>query len=149
MNVGANANLILNYKERVQPSSADLDRLGLLNTPVKWRGRGQIGAYWRGASATLFANYTGPFVNDQARDANNVVIPNQKVPSYTTFDLNLGYATDFAGRSSPFKSLRFSLTVQNLFNDRPPLVYQAEKLIADAHGIPFGRTAAFQITAGF
>ena len=97
----------------------------------------------------MFANYTGPFVNNQARDAINAILPNEKVPSYTTFDLNLGYSTDFAKRTSPLKNLRFSITIQNLFNDKPPLVRQAEKVIADAHGIPFGRTAAFQITAGF
>lgn len=150
LNIGASANVILNFKERVIDDSVQLSTLGLLSArSVKWRGRGNIGAYWRGASATLFANYTGPFTNDQARNPINAVLPNERVPSYTTFDLNLGYSTDFAKRKSPLKSLRFSLTIQNLFNDTPPLVRQSEKVIADAHGIPFGRTAAFQITAGF
>lgn len=70
------------------------------------------------------------------------------MPSYTTFDLKLGCSTEFAGSKSPMKSLHFSLTIQNLFNDVPPVLRQSEKVISNIHGIPFGRTAAFLITAG-
>jgi iron complex outermembrane receptor protein len=148
LSVAANANLILNYNEQVKSDLAEQDRLGLLGTPVKWRGRGNVSANWRGMSATVFANYTGGFVNDQARDARNAVAPNQKVPAYTTFDLNLGYTTGPRTQSA-LKNLRYSLTVQNLFDDYPPLVFQQDRVIADVHGIPFGRTFAFQLTAGF
>lgn len=149
LSASATANVILNYKERVAANGPEQNVLGLLKYPLKWRGRGSLSAFWRGASATMFANYTGSFTNNEARGPLNQILPNQKVPSYTTFDLNLGYTTDFAGRNSPLKNLRYSMTVQNLFNDYPPLVFQSNRVIADQHGIPFGRTFAFQITAGF
>jgi iron complex outermembrane receptor protein len=150
INAAAAVNVILNYDEQVKPDVAPTSRLGFLGTPVKWRGRGNLGVNWRGASATLFANYTGSFINDQARSAPlGSIAPNQKVPSYTTFDLNLGYGTNFEGRRSPISTLRYSVTIQNLFNDYPPRVFQSDRVIADVHGVPYGRTVAFQITAGF
>lgn len=149
-------NLVLGNKEQPLAGEPFVERLNSYGTPVRWRGRGNIGLAWRGANATLFGNYYGSYTNDQAVNSVGGAAPPQKVPSYTTFDLNLGYATDLAGRErGVLKGLRGSFTVTNLFDRLPPLVINANSagggssLYNPNGGLPFGRRYTFQITASF
>lgn len=150
------ANLLLSNREQALAGQPFVDRINTFSTPVRWRGRGNVGFTWRGVNATLFANYYGSYMNDQAVNSIGGTIPPQKVPSYTTFDLNLGYSTSFEGRAiGLLKGLRGSFTLTNLFDRLPPLVINANSagggssLYNVSGGMPFGRRYTFQLTGSF
>lgn len=151
INASVNANIILRNDETAGPGSPTESRLNLLNTPVKWRGRASLGGSYRGFTTTLFANYLGSFTNDDNREPvfGQRTTP-VKIPSYTTFDLNLGYATQFEGREKSFlKGLRGSVTIINLFDKDPQTVVHNFGTYFAGRGTPFGRTVSLQVTGSF
>lgn len=158
LNAGATVNVVLNNDEVVGPGAPSVSRLGKLGdppNPLKWRGRANVGATYRGFTGTLFGNYAGSFINDQNLDViTNLntpnVTPDVKIPAYTTFDLNLGYSTDFEGRESGFlKGFRASVTVLNLFDRDPQRVLNKEGYFLPGRSNPFGRTVSVQLTGSF
>src|SRR3546814_8757253 len=83
---------------------------GTLYNPAEINGR--IGGVWNrdGFSAAAFANYTSGVTN---------TVNGERTSSFTTFDATLRYAT--GGRGSAWAGLEFALSVQNLFDQPPPL----------------------------
>jgi len=146
----AAASWTISNKEQVAKGQPFTDRLGFYNTPIEWRGRGSFGLFWRGISGNLFLNYTGAYTNDLAVDNRNNTIAPQKVGSWTTVDLTLGYGTEF---KSPvlgvLKGLRASLTLQNAFDRDPPVVITSQGAFNGAYSNPFGRTYTAQLTLNF
>ncbi len=146
----ASVNKVLNNDQQVKPGDPFIDRTGFYSSPIEWRGRGSIGVNYRGFNAMLFANYTGSYTNDQAVDRLGQAVLPVRIDSYTTFDLNIGYSTEFAGRDRSFmKSLRGSLNFQNVTDKAPRLVYTNNAVFNGAYSNPFGRTVTFQLSAGF
>ena len=146
----ASVNKVLSNAQQVKPGDPFTDRTGFYSSPIEWRGRGSLGLNYHGFNAMLFANYTGSYTNDQAVNALNQSIAPVRIASYTTFDLNLGYTTDFAGRSRSFmKSFRASVNVQNLTDRAPRLVYTSGSVFNPAYSNPFGRTVTLELSAGF
>jgi iron complex outermembrane recepter protein len=145
------ANVILRYVENVGPGTPTQSRLSTTSGPLKWRGRASVGATYRGFTTTLFGNYLGGFTNDENRSpATGALITPVELPSYTTFDLNLGYATTFEGREKGvLKGLRGSVTVLNLFDRDPQSVVTGFGSYLAGRGSPFGRTVSFQLTGSF
>ena len=120
--------------------------LGLINNLIPWRGRGNLG--WREGplSATLFVNYVGSYLNNTPIPGR----PNQQVPSWTTFDLTLGY--DFGRLSNPgiLKGSAISLSALNLFDRDPPLVFDSIGDQFDANNAnPFGRIIQLNVVKKF
>ncbi|MEI4507317.1 TonB-dependent receptor [Sphingopyxis sp. CCNWLW253] len=152
LNATASANVILRNDESIGPGAPVESRINLINTPIKWRGRAGVGAAYRGFTTTLFANYLGSFTNDDNRDpvfGQKTPIP-VKIPSYTTFDLNLGYSTDFKGRDAGIlKGLRGSITILNLFDKDPQTVVNGFGSYYAGRGTPFGRSVSLQVTGSF
>lgn len=152
LNVGAAANVILHNKETVGPGAPTITRLNTQNSPIKWRGRGNLTAMYRGFSTTLFANYQGAWTNTEHQTAPQTPFVQLKIPAYTTFDLNLTYSTDFEGRANRlFKGLRASITIQNLFDRDPQTVVGGTggtSYVAGRSSL-WGRTMSFQITGSF
>ena len=150
VNASAAASWTISDKEQVAKGQPFTDRLGFYNTPIEWRGRGSLGLLWHGISGNLFVNYTGSYTNDLAVDNRNNTIAPQKVGSWTTVDLTLGYGTAF---TSPVlgvvKGLRASLTLQNLFDRDPPIVITSQGAFNGAYSNPFGRTYSAQLTLNF
>lgn len=143
-------NTVLANKQQVNPDDPFIDRLGYYSSPIKWRGRGSIGVNYKGWNAMLFANYTGGYVNDQAVNDRAESIEPVDVGGYTTFDLNLGYNTDMAGRDRSFmRSFRASVNIQNLTDKSPRLVYTSGSVFNPAYSNPFGRTVTMQMSIGF
>ncbi len=64
LNASVSASVVFHNKEQVIITEDFVDRLGYYSTPIKWRGRGSLGANYEGFSANLFANYTGSYIND-------------------------------------------------------------------------------------
>ncbi|MGC1546923.1 MAG: TonB-dependent receptor, partial [Rhodanobacter sp.] len=88
------------------------DLSGTLFNPAKFNGR--FGAVWQrgGFSASGFVNYTEGVLNPLAP----VV---EKMSSFTTFDTTFVYQSH-AGHAA-FAGITISLSVQNLFNRKPPI----------------------------
>lgn len=146
----ASVNKVLSNEQQVNPGDPFIDRTGFYSSPIEWRGRGSIGINQHNFSAMLFANYTGSYTNDQAVNALGQNITPVRVDAYTTFDLNLGYTTDFSGRDrSLMKNLRFSINLQNVTDKAPRLVYTSGSAFNPAYSNPFGRTFTIQMSAGF
>jgi iron complex outermembrane receptor protein len=148
----AAANVILSNNERVDAGAPTVSRINTQSTPVRWRGRGSVGAAWNGFSSSLFLNYIGPITNTGFRSSLDprVAPTNRSVPSYTTFDLNLSYGTDFAGRSAGvLKGLRGSVTILNLFDRDPQVIDDGFNSYIAGRSPLWGRTVSFQITGSF
>lgn len=146
----AAVNKVLSNEQQVNPGDPFIDRTGFYSSPIEWRGRGSIGVNYHSFSAMLFANYTGSYTNDQAVNALGQNINPVRIDSYTTFDLNIGYNTDFHGRDRSFmKSFRASINVQNVTNKAPRLVYTSASVFNPAYSNPFGSTFTIQLSAGF
>lgn len=146
----ASVNKLLSNKQQVNQGDPFIDRMGFYSSPVEWRGRGSIGVNYRDFNAMLFANYTGSYTNDQAVNGLGQNVNPVRVDSYTTFDLNLGYGTNFDGRNRSFmKSFRASINLQNVTNKAPRLAYTTNGVFNPAYSNPFGRTVTMQISAGF
>jgi len=146
----ASVNRVLSNKQQVNPGDPFIDRTGFYNSPIEWRGRGSIGVNYHGVNAMLFANYTGSYTNDQAVDNRGAAIAPVHIDPYTTFDLNIGYNTNFDGRDRSFmKSMRMSLNIQNVTNKAPRLAFTAGSVFNAAYSNPFGRTFTVQLSTGF
>jgi len=150
VNASAAASWTISDKEQVAKGQPFTDRLGFYNTPIEWRGRGSFGMLWHGISGNLFVNYTGSYTNDLAVDNRNNTIAPQKVGSWTTFDVTLGYGTQFKSPAmGVLKGLRVSLTLQNLFDRDPPIVITSQGTFNPAYSSAFGRTYTAQLTLNF
>lgn len=147
----AAANVILRHDETVGPGAPTISTLNRTNGPLKWRGRASIGAAYRGFTGTLFGNYLGAFTNDDNRDTTTGALTTPvKISAYTTFDLNLGYSTNFQGREAGvLKGLRGSVTILNLFDRDPQVVSNGFGAFLAGRGSPFGRSVSFQLTGSF
>lgn len=145
----ASVNKVFHNREQVSAGQAFVERLGYYNTAIAWRGRGTLGVFWHGFSANLFANYTGSYINDRAIDSSGNAVAAQKVDTYTTFDLNLGYSTEFAGRRSFMKAFRASVNFQNVTDKAPPIVLTSGSVFNGAYSNPFGRTVTVQLSTSF
>lgn len=142
--VGANATYFLGYKAAPAPTAPLVDQLSNILYPVRFQGRANLG--WdRGAfNAIGYLNFTGKYKN-------NLVTPAERVGSYATIDLHVGYKIENLG---PAKGLRLGLDVANLFDRDPPFVNIAPST-SGAGGYdgtlasPIGRTISLSLTADF
>ncbi|MBO9725481.1 MAG: TonB-dependent receptor [Novosphingobium sp.] len=102
----------LKYKttELGQPT---FNRLNTIYNPPKLRGRAMLTWEKDGFSSQLTANYTNSYTN-------NLSTLVTRVPSYTTFDLDLGYAFGEGGGLT--SNMRIGLNARNMFDRKPPLV---------------------------
>ena len=106
--------------------------------PVQMRIRG--GGDWTNGryGASLIANYVDAYDND-------IVVPNERIDSWLTFDLQLSFQA-----GTPERRFALSLSVQNLLNEDPPgfnfppgtayLNYDA------ANASPMGRFVSVQVS---
>jgi outer membrane receptor protein involved in Fe transport len=144
LRLGANATHIISYKQQGSASSSVMDAVDVPGQPVDWRGRAYGGLSNGPFTGTLSVNYVDDYTNPLAPAGQ------QKIDSWTTFDLNLTYELD---RLGPFQKSRFSLSVQNLFDEDPPhldpgagsnIIYPVGFDPANAN--PLGRFIVFGLT---
>lgn len=154
-NLGLSAAHILRNAEATVAGTPLVKRLDTVGDPISWRGRGSV-TYNRGPfTASLFGNYVGSYVNDLPITLSGAAapLPQSKVPSWTTFDLNLTLAYPQGDeRWSFMRGVRFSLSVTNLFDKEPPIVLSTasgnSSIDLFAHN-PFGRSLQLSLIKAF
>jgi outer membrane receptor protein involved in Fe transport len=116
----------LDSSQQISAAQGPYDLAGTLFNPPKLSGR--FGAVWdrRGMSAALFVNYRGG-VKDLVRG--------ETTDSFTTVDAAFRYDTNRKG--SLLSGLSFALSVQNLFDEAPPLYRPST---AAAFAVPYDST---------
>ncbi|MGN7929314.1 TonB-dependent receptor domain-containing protein [Sphingopyxis sp. 22461] len=141
LDVGVSGTHIFSIIKQLSPGSASSDFVGLYASPVKWRMRGRLGWSRDGFAVSTFVNYTDGY-------RNQVVVPNERVSSWTTVDLTLlqrigGNADDATGGG-----LQLGLAIQNLFDRDPPYVHNKSQTSALGYdpekASPLGRMISLQ-----
>ena len=131
--------LLFHYKVAVTALAAEIDQKGNINYPVDFRFRASAGWARNGLSAEVTANYVNGYTN-------NLLTPIQKIHSWTTFDLHLGY--DFQQESGPFKGLGLSIDGTNIFDRDPPFV-DIQGGYDPGEASALGRFVTFTVTKKF
>lgn len=124
---------------RLVEAAAPNNVVGTLGNPVKLRLRGQAGLSIGAIDASFGVNHSGSY-------RNRMVIPEERVASFTTVDVQFGARI---GRIAPGgRSLRLALSLNNIFDSDPP--YARFQTIGSAvaydpeQASPIGRTLALQ-----
>ena len=121
--------------------------LGNIGNLIKWRGRGSAAWSRNALSASLFMNYVGHYLNNTPLTGHPVA----EVPSWITFDVNLGYdfGQAFSG-SSALSGTRLSVSAQNVFDRDPPVVLLGGGGQFDANNANvYGRMMSVQLSKKF
>jgi iron complex outermembrane recepter protein len=133
-------------------SAAAAPTTSIVNTfgePMRWKGRAGVSWANYGFSAALNINYSNSY-------SDNLAIPAARIGSWTTGDLYLGYAVPPS--DGLLQNLRFSLTVQNILDAKPPTaLIPPGDVLPGQNPIPFdpvnaspmGRVIALQVTKDF
>jgi iron complex outermembrane receptor protein len=107
-----------------------LDRIG-------WQisRRSNVRLNWANAdwSAALTARIEGSYLNDQTPSG----LPDQRVGSWTTYDLMLRYRTPQV--SGPWSGISLALGAQNVTDKDPPIVLNGNEAFDENVHNPFGR----------
>lgn len=131
--LAAQASYVLDFDQQVTPTSAPVERAGVLNFPVRFRGRAT--ADWTRGSVTLgaAANYTGRY-----RD-----LAGQRIGDQLTFDLQARWTPE----GGALEGTEVLLNLRNLFDKAPPFYDNPQGTAYDgALGDPIGRFVSLQIT---
>jgi iron complex outermembrane receptor protein len=139
---GLTANYILTYKQQFTPSTPLVDGLlNTLNNPMRLRARADFGWGGQDARINLFANFTNAYTN-------TTLASNPKVASSTTWDMSAQYDIGKMLGAS-FRNLRASLSVQNIFDRKPPYVQNATLAFDPQNFSAIGRLASFTLETRF
>lgn len=84
-----------------------------IDNPLRSRIRGMAAWSHNGFHANAFVNHSNSYTN-------NLIATPERVGSWTTVDLDLGYS--FSGTENLLDGVRLSLSVENLFDKQPPYV---------------------------
>lgn len=138
--LAANVTRIFEYRQQASQSAAVLTAVGVPGRSPHWRGRTSAALTAGDFNAALGVNYTGSYPNVW-------VAGSPEVGSWVTTDLNLTYS--FGDKSGS----RLSLSVQNLFDEDPPLLVMGSgNTIAvpvgfdPANANPLGRVVSISLT---
>jgi outer membrane receptor protein involved in Fe transport len=125
-----------------EAQTADQPLTSLLNTenePINLRLRASTAWRYRNWSTLLAANFTNSY-----RDTAS--IPQRRVDSWTTFDLQLRY--DFSDDASSWlRGMSVELNARNLFNVDPPFLNNQVTYIGydQENADPYGRLLSLQL----
>ena len=149
--VGAALTKILKLKRQLSPVSGMVDVLDTIQFPVSMRLRSALGWQRAGWTVNLFANTTGGYTNNAPITLAGVVQPVSKVPSWTTFDISVGYETGKSAVHSMLDNLRISLSAQNVTDKSPPLVLSSASTFAfdGQNANPYGRVLSLSVAKEF
>ncbi len=140
LSLDANATIIDRIDQAITPDAPTVDIVGTIGAPVRSRVRGSV--IWARDELTL-----GGFINRTAGYENNAVAPAQKVASWTTVDLTIGY--DFGDRSGLLNRVRVQLAATNVFDRPPPYVQFSNGLFGLGYNPeasdPLGRVVSLQL----
>ncbi len=138
---GFTANQQLKLDQQILAGSAFQDRLGTQDAP-KWKTRVNFGYNYGGFSAALFYNYQGSYTNTAS-----VIVPNQKVEAFKTFDLTAAY--EFSDVGVGFvKGVTLQGRVVNLTDQDPPF-FDAADGYNGTYASPYPRSFDLTLRAKF
>ncbi|MBX7481680.1 TonB-dependent receptor plug domain-containing protein [Qipengyuania qiaonensis] len=129
----------LDSAQRVTPTLPDVQLSGTVYNPPRYRARGSLRYQSGPLTANAAVNYTGGFTDERSVGGGTVS------PS-ATVDLGLRYALIRSETRDP--GLELALTVQNVFNDEPPIITQSapSNVPYDSTNFsPVGRFIAFGV----
>ena len=135
--------------ERIKPAvfTPLFDVANTIGEPTRWKLRGNIGWAANGFESRISVNYINAYEN-------TLFAPYETIGSWTTTDIYASYDTG-ATESALLRSLKISLSVQNVMARRPPTVQiPAGDLLPGRNAIPFdganaspvGRVVSLQFT---
>ncbi len=131
--LGANGSYTLRYDQQVTPTSPGMDRVGIVNFPVRFRGRATADWTRDRLTAVVALNYTSAY-----RDPLGVDIGDQP-----TLDLQLRFAPATAGL---LKGTALNFNIRNVFDRAPPFYNNPFGYAYDpSNGDPIGRFVSFQL----
>lgn len=131
----ANVSWLMSYKRRITASAQSTELSGVVENPADLRAR-LSGSWTHGVlTTTVGLNHVG--------DLSNPVGP--RVHAQTTADLQVQYAS--SAKTGAWRGVVAALTVQNLFDQRPPF-YDCRAAVGydPANYDPNGRLVALQLT---
>lgn len=114
LGVGLNASYIIDYRQQEAEGASTFELVNTLGNPVDLRLRGNAVWVWKGLSASAFINYQDSYVNDRK-------IPFERIDSWLTIDVQFAYRLGVS-QAGIFNNTSLSLSVQNIFNAKPPFV---------------------------
>jgi outer membrane receptor protein involved in Fe transport len=133
VSLAAQATYVIDFKQQVTPTSPIVDRVGVINFPVRFRGRAT--GDWTRGPFTLGAavNYTSRY-----RD-----LAGTRIGDLTTFDLQ----GRWDGARGAWRGVSVLLNLRNVFDKDPPFYDNPLGIAYDgALGDPIGRFVSLQIT---
>jgi outer membrane receptor protein involved in Fe transport len=134
-----NGTYLRDFSEAQTPDQPLTSLLNTENEPINLRLRASIGWGYHEWSTLLAANFTNSY-----RDTAS--IPQRRVDSWTTFDLQLRY--DFSDDASSWlRGMSVELNARNLFNVDPPFLNNQVTYIGydQENADPYGRLLSLQL----
>jgi iron complex outermembrane recepter protein len=128
------------FSQAQLPSMPLTSLLNTQNEPINLRFRATGGWQYRGWGALAAANFTNSY-----RDTGS--IPERRVDSWTTIDLQLRYDFSDAARYG-LRGTRIELNARNVFNTDPPFLNNQVTYIGydQENADPYGRLLSLQLT---
>jgi iron complex outermembrane receptor protein len=147
MQFNASGTYLTDYHVAVTPTAPLRDQRNLIFRPLKFKARGSVVYNHGPLSARLLVTHVGGYTND-------VIVPNEKVKSYTPVDLALTWRIGRDGTGLFGGEASFGLEVRNMFDEDPPYVNIAPSGNGsggyDATAAsPVGRLFAASVRVGF
>lgn len=133
VNLFFNGNYLIEQKSQVTATSVSVDRVDKVFFPVDLRIRGGVSLDRGPFSIATFINYTDGYTN-------NIVTPEERVSSWTTFDTQIAYEIPENSERGILNGTRISLSITNIFNEDPPFINAGGA--SGATFSPFGFDAA-------
>ena len=127
---------VTNFEDQLTPTSPLVDRLNTIGYPGSMRGRASMSWSNLGWNAGLYLNYVHSYDNV-------TVTPTQRVGSWTTADIHVGYS--FENGEGLLSGLDLALDVRNL-TDRDPVFVDIEGGYDPTNASPMGRLIGLSIT---
>ena len=116
----------------------------------KWRATGSLTGQWKSFDSMLMARYVDKMNATGLLDSQYQPLPPRNISAHTEFDLTLGYNGRLDQPAFGLKSWRAQLAITNLFDDYPDFfAVEGDGAWSGKYGLPFGRTASFQLTGRF
>ncbi|MDI1364250.1 MAG: TonB-dependent receptor, partial [bacterium] len=126
---------LMSYSRKITTAAQKTELVGTAENPADLRARASAAWTHGPLTSSLSLNHTGDLHTNAGR----------RLPSQTTVDLQLQYATP--AKDGPLRDVNLSLTVQNLFDRDPPFYDSPQGVGYDAANYePTGRVVALQLT---
>jgi iron complex outermembrane receptor protein len=137
LTLGATGSYTDSFRVKISPVAPELEQVGTLNTPVRFRARAYLD-WSRGPYAAQLA------LNHSSGYDNGLATPVQRVKSFDTVDLHLVYNFEDSG-SKWLDGLSLAFDAQNMFDEDPPFV-NIEGGWDPGHASPLGRLISLTVT---